>query len=113
MTRKPTRYEEFWPYYVWQHSDPVCRALHFVGNTLAFASAIAGVLVSPLWFAAAPIIGYGFAWVGHFWFEKNVPASFSAPLWSVRSGLRMYQLTLLRRMAPEVRRATELFGTRS
>jgi hypothetical protein len=108
MTR-PTTYEEFWPYYVSQHMHPTCRLLHFVGDAASLAAAVAGFLVSPLWFLAAPVAGYGFAWVGHFLFEHNAPAAWSFPLWSLRAGLRMQRLTWLGRMDVEFRRAATLF----
>jgi hypothetical protein len=78
-------FEEFWPCYVGQHMQPENRALHFVGTTLAL-SALAGAvkLASPVWLLAVPVAGYGPAWVGHFFFEKNRPATFRYPLWSPR-----------------------------
>jgi hypothetical protein len=102
-------YEEFWPFYVSQHRDPLNRRLHFVGTTLVLGSLAAGVLVSPLWLLAAPVAGYGFAWAGHFFFEKNKPATFTYPLWSLRGDFRMYRLTLLGRMSPELEKAARLY----
>jgi hypothetical protein len=98
-------YEEFWPYYVAQHRHPVTQRLHFVGTALVLAALAAGVLVSPWWLLAAPLAGYGFAWIGHFVFEKNRPATFTYPWWSLRGDFRMFRLMLLGRMGPEVSRA--------
>lgn len=102
-------YEEFWPFYVSQHKDAANRALHFVGTTLVCVSLLAGLVIAPRWFAAAPLAGYGFAWIGHFFFERNRPATFSYPLWSLRGDFRMYRLMLLGRMAPEIARAEKLY----
>ncbi len=102
-------YEEFWPYYVAQHRRPVTRAWHFVGTTLVLAALASGVVVSPKWALVAPLVGYGPAWIGHFFFEKNRPATFLYPRWSLRGDFRMYRLMLTGRMAGEVRRALALY----
>jgi hypothetical protein len=67
------------------------------------------VLVDPLWLLAAPLAGYGFAWIGHFFFEHNKPATFTYPLWSLRADFRMFRLTLLGRMDRELARAREKY----
>ena len=110
MRRRPSSYEEFWPFYVSQHMNPVCRALHFVGTALVIVCLGAAVLlVSRAWFLASPLAGYGFAWVGHFFFERNRPATFTYPLWSLRGDFRMYRLVLLGRMRRELERAHDIF----
>jgi len=109
MEKKFTSFEEFWPFYVAQHLNPTNRALHFVGTNGVVACLVAGFVVSPLWLLAMPFAGYGFAWVGHFVFERNRPATFTYPLWSLRGDFRMYRLMWLGRMDPELRRAAELF----
>lgn len=98
-------FAEFWPYYVREHSVPACRALHFVGSTLALAALALAILHNPWWFAAVPIIGYGFAWIGHFAIEKNRPATFQYPLWSLAADWKMWALMLTGRMAAEVAKA--------
>jgi hypothetical protein len=113
MAERFASYEEFWPYYVSQHRNPVCRALHVLGTTCVIAALAAAVLASPRWLVAVPLAGYGFAWIGHFFFERNKPATFTYPLWSLRGDFRMYRLTLLGRMQPELRRASELFPARA
>jgi len=109
MPTRLTSYEEFWPFYVSQHAHAVNRALHFVGTTLVLGCLAAGALWSARFFLVMPVAGYGLAWVGHFFFEKNRPATFSYPLWSLRGDFRMYRLMLLGRMAPELERAARLF----
>jgi hypothetical protein len=104
MERLPS-FEAFWPYYVAQHSRLVTRALHLAGTTMALACLAAAVVVSPRWAIAAPLVGYGLAWVGHFFFEHNRPATFTYPLWSFRGDFRMFRLMLTGRMGPEVERA--------
>src|SRR4051794_14560434 len=84
-------FEEFWPFYVHEHRNPVNRALHYTGTTLVLASvATAAVTMNPTWLLAAPVAGYGCAWIGHFFVEKNKPATFSYPLWSLRADFKMY-----------------------
>lgn len=73
----------------------------------------AAVLASPWWLLVSPVAGYSFAWVGHFVFEKNRPATFTYPLWSLRGDFRMYRLTWRGRMGPEIRRASELYPARA
>jgi hypothetical protein len=90
-------YREFWKFYLEQHRNPVCRQLHFVGTTLVLACLAAACLVSPLFALAAPIVGYGFAWTGHFVFEKNRPATFGHPIWSLVADFEMYFRMLLGR----------------
>ena len=106
MEREPETFEQFWPYYAGEHSDPTCRMLHFIGTTLALAALAAGALFSLRWLWAAPLAGYGFAWIGHFVFEKNRPATFRHPLWSLRGDFRMYRYMWLGRMGREIERAT-------
>lgn len=76
-------FSEFYPFYLSQHTDLVCRRLHLVGSLLVLA-AVAVVVASGQWayLWLAPLIGYAFAWVGHFVFEKNRPATFSHPIYS-------------------------------
>ncbi|BCG23442.1 MULTISPECIES: Mpo1-like protein [Pseudomonas] len=77
-------FAEFYPYYLQEHSNDVCRRLHYVGSLLVL-SILAYALVTQqwLWLLALPVAGYGFAWVGHFVFEKNRPATFKYPLYSL------------------------------
>lgn len=78
-----TSFAEFYPYYLQEHSNATCRRLHYVGSLLVLAI-LAYALASQqwLWLLAMPLAGYGFAWVGHFVFEKNRPATFQYPLYS-------------------------------
>jgi hypothetical protein len=108
-----TSYEEFWPFYVSQHMRPATRALHFFGTALALLTLAAALLWSPWCIAAAPIAGYGPAWVAHFFVERNKPATFTYPLWSLRGDFRMFRLTLQGRMRPEVERAAKLYPPRA
>ena len=109
---EPQSFEEFWPYYVSQHRDPTCRRLHFVGTSLAMGC-IAIAPVAPGALLAAPVLGYGLAWIGHFAYEKNRPATWGggkAILWSLRGDLRMWRYMLRGAMDAEVERLAPLHG---
>jgi hypothetical protein len=98
-------FEEFWPYYVGEHQHPANRALHYVGTTLVIGTVVtAAVTANPTWLLLAPVVGYGPAWVGHFFIEKNKPASFSYPLWSLAADFKMYGMMLRGKMGEEVDR---------
>jgi len=85
-------FAEFYPYYLGEHSNRMCRRLHFIGSSLALVCLVTGLLRGqPLYFAYALLCGYGFAWVGHFVFEKNRPASFKRPLYSFMGDWVMYK----------------------
>lgn len=84
-------FKEFYPFYLSQHSDPVCRRLHVIGSTLVLAT-IAVALFTQQWLLllAVPVLGYGFAWVGHFKFERNRPATFKHPWYSLMGDWVMF-----------------------
>jgi hypothetical protein len=85
-------FEEFYPYYLAEHSNVTCRRLHFVGSTLALAClGLAIGTGNARWLLAGLLCGYGFAWVGHFAFEKNKPATFQRPLYSFMGDWAMYR----------------------
>lgn len=87
-----TRFSEFYPFYLSEHQDRVNRRLHFVGSTLVIALVLFALVTQQwLWLAAVPFAGYGFAWVGHFFFEKNKPATFNHPLYSFLGDWVMYK----------------------
>ncbi len=72
--------KEFYPYYLREHQDPTCRLLHYFGSSLALAIiAITIWQQNPMWLFLAPVAGYGCAWVGHYFFEGNKPATFKYP----------------------------------
>jgi hypothetical protein len=104
--RQPTNFEEFWPYYVSQHMNRTSRRLHFIGTTVAMGC----VAVSPMapWaLLGAPVAGYGMAWIGHFGFEKNKPATWGGPkfvVWSLMGDLRMWKRMVTGTMDAEVER---------
>lgn len=85
-------FDDFYPYYLAEHSDQTCRRLHFVGSTLVLACLIYFLISFNPWaLAAIPLVGYGFAWVGHFFFEKNKPATFKYPIYSLIGDWVMYK----------------------
>jgi hypothetical protein len=84
-------YKAFWPYYLQEHSVPACRHLHFVGTTLVIGLVVAAIVTAtPKLLFGCLLAGYGFAWIGHFVIEKNRPATFKHPLWSLISDFRMW-----------------------
>jgi hypothetical protein len=98
-------FEEFWPYYVREHSKPATRTLHFIGTSLALGSLAAFAATRKLrWIPRALLAGYGFAWVSHFFIEKNRPATFTYPLWSLQADFKMFELMLTGKMDAEVER---------
>ena len=81
----------FYPHYIHEHSNRTCRRIHVVGSALVLVALAAAVVTrNAWWLLAMPLIGYGFAWVGHFFFEKNRPATFRYPLWSLMGDWRMF-----------------------
>ena len=84
-------FREFYPFYLSEHRNRTCRRLHFIGSGCVLA-VIAVVLAgaSAWWLLLLPVIGYGFAWVGHFVFEKNRPATFRHPLYSLAGDWVMF-----------------------
>ena len=85
-------FAEFYPFYLNDHRNRTCRRLHFIGSSLVLA-VIVWVAVSGnlLWLLALPVIGYGFAWLGHFGYEKNRPATFRHPLYSLMGDWVMFK----------------------
>jgi hypothetical protein len=92
-------FREFYPYYLREHANLTCRRLHFLGTSLVIAG-LAGILWSQHWgwLAAMPVAGYGPAWAGHSFFEKNRPATFQYPLYSLAGDFVMYWQILTRRI---------------
>lgn len=77
------RFQDFYPFYLSQHENRTCRTLHVIGSLSGLSVATYGVVTGTWWMLLpALVLAYGFAWVGHFVFEKNVPATFTYPLYS-------------------------------
>ncbi len=84
-------FAEFYPFYLSEHSNRVSRRLHFTGSSIAIALAVAAPATGQLWLIAVAIVqGYAFAWVGHFFFEHNKPATFKYPGYSLMGDWRMW-----------------------
>ncbi len=99
-----TNFAEFWPFYVREHSKPLTRWLHFIGTASLFPLTVFAVANNLTVLLLLPFAGYGFAWYAHFFVEKNKPATFKYPLWSLMADFKMFFLMLLGRMDKEVRR---------
>ncbi|MBC7383965.1 MAG: DUF962 domain-containing protein [Bacteroidia bacterium] len=90
-TERIKTFREFYPYYLNEHQNYISRLLHFIGTTLFFVFIMGAFLfhnINFLW--ACPVAGYGFAWVGHFFFEKNKWITFQYPLFSLLSDFKLY-----------------------
>ncbi|HVG03961.1 MAG TPA: DUF962 domain-containing protein [Burkholderiaceae bacterium] len=84
-------FREFYPFYLSEHRDRTCRRMHFVGSSLALCFVVIAIMTSNAWWLLAGLMcGYGFAWIGHFVFEKNKPASFKQPVYSFIGDWVMY-----------------------
>jgi hypothetical protein len=106
MAREYTSFASFWPYYLREHARPRTRALHYIGTSLVVGIALFAIATTRWWWLAAiPVAGYAFAWIGHFAIEKNRPATFTYPLWSLAADFKMWALWLGGRLGPELDRA--------
>jgi hypothetical protein len=105
MSRRIETFQEFWTFYVHQHSQPLTRGLHFMG-TAGLILVAAGALLSGhlIWLTLLPVVGYGFAWAAHLFVERNRPATFTYPLWSLAADFVMFGKMLRGRMDAEVER---------
>ena len=83
MSKSFASFRDFYPFYLGEHTNRVCRRLHVIGSSLVLIVLFA-VLVTQhwIWLLSLPFLGYGFAWIGHFFFEKNRPATFTHPFYS-------------------------------
>lgn len=103
MKKPLTTFEAFWPFYLGEHSLAATRWMHFVGTTIAFFNIIAAaVLLSPFYLLSALFSGYLFAWVSHFFIEKNRPATFTYPAWSFAADWKMWALMATGRLRAEL-----------
>ena len=88
-------FSDFYPFYIHEHSNRTCRRIHVIGTGLVVVVLVTALLTrNPWWLLLAPLIGYGFAWVGHFFFERNKAATFTYPLWSLMGDWRMFFETI-------------------
>jgi len=96
MKERIQSFEAFYVFYLKQHSNKTCRLLHMVGTTVVIALVITAIYHrNAQLLILVPISGYGFAWIGHLFFEKNKPATFKYPFWSLKSDFKMYFEILL------------------
>ena len=85
-----TTFNNFYPYYLSEHQHPICRGLHFIGTSIVISLVLYSIIFQSFVWLLSPIIGYGFAWIGHFFFEKNKPATFTYPLYSFMGDFVMF-----------------------
>ncbi|XP_022841978.1 uncharacterized protein LOC111365668 [Olea europaea var. sylvestris] len=96
--------EEFWPFYMNQHSKPATRRWHFVGTLCSILCLVYSVFFNWRCLILAPLFGYSLAWYSHFFVERNVPATFGHPFWSLLCDWKMFGLMLTGQMDREIKR---------
>jgi hypothetical protein len=97
--KKIKNFDEFYQFYLTEHTNSTNRLLHFIGTSLSILLLIYFIIIKKyLYIIGIPIIGYGFAWVGHFFFEKNKPASFNQPIYSFICDFLMWFHLLTRKI---------------
>ncbi len=105
MAERSRSYADFWPRYLRDHSKPLTRALHYVGTGIGLIALLAALLFGDWWLVPlALLFGYGFAWIGHGLVERNRPATFTHPWWSLISDFRMFGLWLSGRLRRQLER---------
>jgi hypothetical protein len=105
MEKRYQTFAEFWPFYLGEHSAPANRWLHFIGTTLALLQIIYGVATQRFWLLLTALVtGYAFAWIGHFFLEKNKPATFTYPLFSFIGDWKMWGLILTGQLNDEMKK---------
>ena len=106
-----TRYSEFWPFYLREHSQSRTRALHYAGTAIGLTLLILFLVTLNWWLLLAAFVsGYLFAWIAHFFIERNRPATFRYPVWSFYSDLRMFTFAALGRLRQELIKAGVVSG---
>lgn len=102
---------EFYPFYLTQHREFKCRTLHFVGTGIVIALFILTFVLQKWWLLLLmPVAGYGFAWTGHFLFEKNQPAAFKNPLWSLACDFIMFWHIITGQIGTKLKEAEKNFS---
>lgn len=110
-TERIPSFSEFWPYYIGEHRIPLGRALHYLGTGMALSTASYAAITANVYLVpVAMVLGYGPAWVAHFFIEHNRPATFKYPLWSLAADFKMLFYFLTGRIGAEVER---LYGSRA
>jgi hypothetical protein len=108
MIEAPATFKAFWPHYLRAHRAPACRRFHYVGSSGALIGIAASLVTrNPLWFVIGIVFAYAMAWTGHFAVERNRPATFGNPLWSLMGDIRMYWLWLGGRLEPALAAAEQ------
>ncbi|MCX8133510.1 MAG: DUF962 domain-containing protein [Roseococcus sp.] len=106
MAVRHASFAEFWPHYLREHAHPLTRRLHAAGTGLGLLLLLAGLILGPWWLVLLGVVaGYGFAWLSHLLVERNRPATFSHPLWSLLADLRMAWLMLTGALEAELLKA--------
>jgi hypothetical protein len=108
MTQQINSFEDFWPYYVCAHSHPVNQWLHFIATVSLVPLIVIALLYNPWIALLIPIFAYSLAWYGHYFVEKNKPATFGHPFWSLLADYRMIQMMCRGQMEAEVQRCKTL-----
>lgn len=105
MAERFSSFGEFWPFYLREHALPATRAVHVAGTTVALVVLLLGIITGPWWLLLlGPAFGYACAWVSHMLIERNRPATFSYPAWSLLGDLRLAWLAVTGRLRAELRR---------
>jgi hypothetical protein len=90
--KRYSSFREFYPFYLSEHSHPTCRRLHFAGSLLAIVFIVAAIAARNAWWVVvAALAGYGLAWIGHYFFEHNRPATFIHPVYSLMGDWMMFR----------------------
>lgn len=98
-TRRYATFAEFYPFYLSEHANRTCRRLHFAGTSIGLACVVLAFATLDFWWLAAGLVaGYAFAWIGHYFFEHNRPATFSYPFYSFLGDWAMWKDMLVRRI---------------
>ena len=103
---KYTSFRTFYPYYLTEHKNVISRTLHFIGTALVIVCLFAGIITGKwVLFIIIPLCGYGFAWFGHYFFEKNKPATFKYPFYSLASDFVMFWHILTGKLPQKMKEA--------